>query len=359
MLEYRDERFYMFAAVCLLLITGLTFIYSAGSLQAVRINKPEYFFFYKQIVAIILGLILMFISYSTPLDLYRKLVIPFYFLTVILLGAVFFFPEINGANRWISLPLISFQPSELAKFTVILYLAHYLDKKDEKIKDFAKGFLPASIMLGILASMILVEPDFGTAFLIIAVSATLLFVGGMNLKHLTAGIALIAPFIISLVLFGYRQERIIAFLDPWKYSQDSGYQLIQSLVAVGSGGLFGKGLGNSTQKLYFLPEAHTDFIYAIIAEEFGMAGALFIILLLTALFIFGLKVAVSHVDRYKRYLTMGFSFLLFYQALIHLAVVVGLVPTKGITLPFVSYGGSAIVFQLFIFGIILRSAEER
>ncbi len=359
MFEYKDERFYLFIIVSLLLITGLVFIFSAGSLQAVRIGKPEYFFFYKQIISILVGFVLMYISYSTPLDMYRNFVIPLYFSTLILLCIVFLFPEVNGSHRWISLHYVSFQPSELAKFTVILYLAHYLDKKDERIKDFAKGFLPASIMLGILVSLILFEPDFGTAFLIIAVSATLLFVGGMNIKHVAAGIAFAVPLIFSLAMMGYRKERVMSFLDPWSYSDTAGYQLIQSLIAVGSGGLFGKGLGNSSQKLYFLPEAHTDFIYAIIAEEFGMLGALIVLGLIVFLFALGIKIAVSHIDRYKRYLTMGLSFVLFYQAVIHFCVVLGLTPTKGIPLPFMSYGGSAMVFQLFAIGIILRSAEER
>ncbi len=359
MFEYKDERFYVFLIVSLLLIIGLTFIFSAGSLQAVRIGKTEYFFFYKQIISIIIGFILMYISYSTPLNAYRHFVVILYFATLLLLCIVFLFPDVNGAHRWISLPYVSFQPSELAKFTVILYLAHYLDKKDEKIKDFAKGFLPASIMLGILVSLILVEPDFGTAFLLIIVSATLLFVGGMNIKHFTAGIAFSVPLIFSLVMMGYRKARVLSFIDPWNYSDTTGYQLIQSLIAVGSGGLFGKGLGNSSQKLYFLPEAHTDFIYAIIAEEFGILGALIILGLIVFLFGLGLKIAVSHIDRYKRYLTMGLCFVLFYQAIIHLCVVLGLTPTKGIPLPFVSYGGTAMVFQLFAIGIILRSAEER
>lgn len=359
MFEYKDERFYMFVSVAILLVIGLTFIFSAGSLQAVRIGKPESFFFYKQILAMVLGLCFMYISYSTPLYVYRKFVVLIYFLTVVLLLLVFAFPAINGANRWISLPFLSIQPSELAKFTVVLYLAHYLDKKDQKIKVFVKGFFPASLMLGFLASLVLIEPDFGTAFLLIAVSATLLFIGGMNMKHLVAGIAFILPLIGSLVMMGYRKERILSFIDPWKYSDTTGYQLIQSLIAVGSGGIFGKGLGNSSQKLYFLPEAHTDFIYAIISEEFGIIGAATVIILILVLFVCGLRIAASHVDRYKRYLTMGLCFVLFYQAIIHFCAVLGLTPTKGIPLPFVSYGGSAMVFQLFLLGIIFRSAEER
>ncbi|MCX8084514.1 MAG: putative lipid II flippase FtsW [Calditerrivibrio sp.] len=359
MISLRDERIQIISVAFMLIIVGFLYVYSIGALQANRIGKMEYYFLFKQLTAAILGLIFMYIGYRISLETYRKYIPVLYFTTLTLLVMVFFFKPVNGANRWIPLPIFSFQPSELAKIVTVFYFAHYLDKKEDKIQYFARGLFPASVMLGIMISFIVAEPDFGTSVLILSVSIILLFIGGMDKKYIFYVVFILIPIAVTVVLMaGYRKARIVSFLNPWEYKNTLGYQLIQSLVAIGSGGITGKGLGNSSQKLFFLPEAHTDFVYAIISEEFGFMGSLFVLFLIIYLFITIYRIGMKHYDKYKRFLTLGFGFMFIIQSLMHIGVTVGLLPTKGITLPFVSYGGSALICQMFILGVLLRSAEE-
>lgn len=358
MVNFKDPRFLILSSCVLLIMIGLIFIYSTGSLQAIRLERSEMFFFFKQFVSVVLGFIALIVAYHIPLSFYRNNVMLIFFITLALLIAVFFMPAINGAKRWIILPIYSFQPSELAKFTAILYLAHYLDKKTDRMVDFMKGFLPATLLVGTLAALIILEPDFGTTFIIVVVSFAMFLVGGARLTHIFGVVGIVLPILMSALLFGYRKGRLLSFLDPWGDRYGGGYQLIQSLSAVGSGGIFGKGLGNSTQKLFFLPEAHTDFIYAIIAEEAGLIGASLLFLIVVFMFRTTLKVAFNNENKFKKLLIFGISLMIFIQSTVHIFVVIGLLPTKGITLPFVSYGGSAMVFSLFFVGVILRSIEE-
>ena len=358
MINFRDIRFHILASCVLLIMVGLVFIYSTGSIQALRLERADTFFFFKQFVSVVIGFIALITAYHIPLDFYRRNVMAIFFITLVLLMAVFFMPSINGAKRWIVLPVYSFQPSELAKFTAVLYLAHYLDKKTDRMWYFMKGFLPATLLVGILAALIIVEPDFGTTFIIVVTSFAMFLVGGARLSHIFGVVGIVLPILMSALLFGYRKGRLLSFLDPWGDRYGGGYQLIQSLAAVGSGGIAGKGLGNSTQKLFFLPEAHTDFIFAIIAEEAGLIGASALFLVVVFMFRTTLKAAFANEDRFKRLLVFGMSLILFVQSFVHVFVVLGLMPTKGITLPFVSYGGSAMVFSLFFVGVILRSIEE-
>ncbi|MEF3255198.1 MAG: putative lipid II flippase FtsW [Deferribacterales bacterium] len=358
MLIIKDERLQLIVVMFMLLIIGLLYVYSIGALQAHRIGKMEYFFMLKQLTSAVAGFIAMYIAYRIPLEGYRKFLVLIYAITLILLISVFFFHPVNGANRWIPLPIFSLQPSEFAKIVVILYLAHYLDKKEDKIQQFSRGIFPASVMIGVMAAVILLEPDYGTTFLILAVSIILLFIGGMSYKYLMAIVFLLLPIAMAGMLMGYRKARILSFLNPWEYKHSVGYQLIQSLIAIGSGGIYGKGIGNSSQKLFFLPEAHTDFVFAIIGEEFGIIGAIFVLSLLIYFFIIIYKIALKHTDKYKRFLTLGFGYIFLIQSLIHIGVTIGILPTKGITLPFISYGGSALICQMFIVGMLLRSSEE-
>ncbi|MGA1846317.1 putative lipid II flippase FtsW [Deferribacter abyssi] len=353
-----DERLFLFLMILFLLFVGCLYIYNVGAMQAQRLHKYEYYFVLRQFMAIVIGLVLMMIAYNLPLRVYRKILPLIYFATLFLLMVVFFFPAINGSHRWIKLPLINFQPSELAKFTSIVYLAHYLEKKSEKLSDFLRGFMPAMILLGVLAALILLEPDYGTSFLIMSVAITVMFIGGASLKHILGIVAFSIPPVIVLLFNGYHRERLLSFLDPWSYYYSSGYQLVQSLVAVGSGGMFGKGLGNSVQKLYFLPEAHTDFIYSIISEEFGFFGALIILFVMLSIFFEIKKIAMKCEDKYKRLLCLGVAIMFMYQSLLHIGVTLGLLPTKGIALPFVSYGGSSMMVSLFMIGIVFRCRKE-
>jgi cell division protein FtsW len=352
-----DEKKIIFLMLFLILL-GFVYSLAAGSMQALRVNKLEFYFLIKQFSAAFIGTGLIVIAYKIPLDYYRVLVLPLYIVTVMLLVLVFMFDPINGSHRWINLPIFSLQPSELAKFTSILYLAHYLDKKNDEIKELLTGFLPACILLGIVVLLVLLEPDMGGAFLIAVVAFSLFFIAGANVKHLLGIVFFSLPFLVFVMMMGYRKERLISFLDPWSYHNTSGYQLIQSLISVGSGGIFGKGIGNSTQKLYFLPEIHTDFVFAAIAEELGFIGALILIITILLLFILCIKSALKQKDNFKFLLIFGISLMIILPALIHIAVVLGLVPTKGITFPLVSYGGSSLIINMFFIGIILRNIKE-
>jgi cell division protein FtsW len=352
-----DERKIILIMLFLILL-GLVYSLAAGSMQALRVNKLESYFLIKQLLAAILGTGLIILAYKIPLDCYRKIVFPLYVITICLLVVVFIFDPINGSHRWINMPIFSIQPSELAKFTAILYLAHYLDKKNDEIKELLTGFLPACILLGVVVLLVLLEPDMGGAFVISIVAFSLFFVAGANIKHLLGIVFFCLPFLIFLLLMGYHKERLISFLDPWTYHNTSGYQLIQSLISVGSGGLFGKGIGNSTQKLYFLPEIHTDFVFAAIAEELGFIGAFLLIVAILTLFILCIKSALKQPDNFKFLLVFGISLMLILPALIHIAVVLGLAPTKGITFPLVSYGGSSLIINMFFVGIVLRNIRE-
>ncbi|BAI80077.1 cell division protein FtsW [Deferribacter desulfuricans SSM1] len=356
--EY-DERIYVFVLTIILIIIGCLYIYNVGSIQAQRWDKPDYYYLVRQFIAVLLGMVLMILAYNIPINFYRKVVPVLYFVTLFLLMSVFFFSAVNGSHRWIKLPFINFQPSELAKFVSIVYLAHYLDKKSDKISDFFKGFLPAMILLGILSALILVEPDYGTSFLIMAISIILMFIGGASIKHILGIVAFSVPPAIVLLFSGYHRERLLSFLDPWSYYHGPGYQLIQSLIAIGSGGFFGKGFGNSSQKLYFLPEAHTDFIFSIISEELGFLGSLILLFIILMLFLEIKRVADSESDKFKRLLCFGIGLMFMLQALIHLFVSTGLFPTKGIALPFISYGGSSVMMSLFMIGIVLRCKKEQ
>lgn len=358
MFDLKDDRLQILILTSFLVAAGLIFVFSAGSIQAFRLDRGALYFFNKQLIAVFIGLGLMYGAYSVPLQTWRKYVPVLYFLTVGLLISVYFFPALNGSHRWILLPGFSFQPSELAKFTCILYLAHYLDKKEGRLNDFAKGFLPASIMLGLIGAMILMAPDYGTTILIICVSFTLFLVGGAHLRHIIGVVGFIAPIITAGLFMGYRKGRMLSFLDPWEDRYGIGYQLVQSLTAVGSGGFFGKGMGNSSQKLLFLPEAHTDFIYAIIAEETGFLGAVILLGLVVYFFILCTRVALKHQELFNKLFTFGIALSLFLQAVLHISVVTGLLPTKGIGLPFVSYGGSNMIISLMMVGVLIRSAEE-
>lgn len=358
MISLKDPKVQLTLVTLILLAMGLMFVYSAGSLQGIRIGKGDMYFFTKQSISMLVGLVALFAAYNIPLDFYRKHVVLLYFVTLVLLVGVFFQNSINGAHRWINLPVFSFQPSEVAKFTVVVYLAYYLDKKYDRMADFYRGFLPAMILVGVLAALVIIEPDFGTTFLIMLVAFTLFFVGGVRARHILGIAGFVAPIFIAGLFFGYRKGRLLMFLDPWADRFGSGYQLVQSLAAVGSGGFFGKGLGASTQKLFFLPEAHTDFVFAIIAEELGFLGAMFVLVAIIMFFRIAIKQALRHTDRYKKLLMIGITCLLFFQSMINICVVVGLMPTKGITLPFISYGGSALMMSLFFVGILLRGIEE-
>jgi cell division protein FtsW len=260
----------------------------------------------------------------------------------------------GGARRWVHLGPLNFQPSELAKPALILYLAWSLSRKQDRMADFKAGFLGPVLIAGIPIGLILLQPDFGTAVSLALVVCLMLFVAGARVSYLMGAGLLALPVVYHLVASTpYRMRRIMAFLDPWSTRHAAGYQVAESLISIGSGGLAGVGLGDGRQKLFFLPEAHTDFIYSIIGEELGLIGTVLIIALFALLVWRGLKAAYAAEDAFGAYLALGLTAILGLQASLNMAVAMGLLPTKGLTLPFISYGGTSLVLSLTAAGILL------
>jgi cell division protein FtsW len=265
----------------------------------------------------------------------------------------------GGARRWIGLGVMNLQPSELAKVVAVLYLARSMVRKGPRLRTFSLGVLPHFIVLGTLAALVVVEPDFGTAALLGVTLFAMLFVGGVRWRHLALPVLPIVPLAIYAVSSSpYRLRRVMVFLDPWEHPRDAGFQLVQSFLAFGSGGLFGVGLGESKQKMFYLPEAHTDFIFSVIGEELGLIGALVLVGLFAVLAIRGLRVALNHPTVFGQLVAFGTTTVLVLQAGINMAVVLGLLPTKGLALPFVSYGGSAMLGAMTAVGVLLALSRE-
>jgi cell division protein FtsW len=268
-------------------------------------------------------------------------------------------PVIKGARRWIHLGPISFQPSEVAKLALILSLASFLDRRQSQLKDFTKGFLPAMAMIGITCGLMVLEPDLGSPMMLGAVSIMLLFLAGARWKHLIqTGLATLPPLYFLLFHVGYRRRRLMAFLNPWSDAQNAGYQITQSILAFGSGGVFGKGLGASTLKLLYLPDPHTDFIFPIIGEELGFVGAVGLILIFIFWGLRGWQTAKRAPDLFGQLVAAGITSWVLLQAAINMGVSCGLLPTKGLPLPFISFGGSSLVITMVAVGTLLNISAQ-
>jgi cell division protein FtsW len=298
-----------------------------------------------------------------PSTAYRRLAYPLLALTALFLFAVLI-PGIGasrgGARRWLMVGGLTFQPAELAKLAMVIYLAHSMARKEEKMETFSVGVLPHLIVGGLLLALVLQEPDFGTALILAVLLYSMLFIGGAKLHHLVVTGLLGLPVLMHVMLQAeYRWRRLVTFLDPWRDASSGGFQVVQSLIAFGSGQLWGRGLGESRQKLFYLPEAHTDFVYSVIGEEAGLLGALAILGLFGVIILRGLRLTARIEDPFDQYLAFGLTALLGLQALIHMGVVLGLMPTKGLVLPFISYGGSAMMINLLEAGILLGLSRRR
>ena len=304
----------------------------------------------------------MLIARYIPCTLYKKLVYPLLLLSVLLLVALFvpgLSRKVGGAYRWINLGGFSFQPSEMVKFSLAVYLAYSMSKKGSDLALFTKGLLPHLLVVGVFMVLIYLQPDLGTAVIIGAWTLVLLFVGGVRILQLVALLLLAAPFFAYLVWNAeYRVKRWLAFLNPWDDPKGIGFQIIHSFLAFGSGGIFGAGLGNSKQKLFYLPEPHTDFVLSIMGEELGLLGVTLAIVLFGVLIMGGIRIALNTKDLYSSYLALGLTCFLGLQVIINMAVVLGLLPTKGLTLPFISYGGSSLVMTLAGIGVLLNISSR-
>ena len=334
---------------------GVVMVFSAGAAFAAKTYGDWTYFLKREAVYSAAGLLALALGLRLDYSVYRRLAYLLLFLSMALLAVVLKVgPAINGAVRWFRWGALSFQPSELAKFALALYLAVLLARKAEKVKDFRMGFLPPLVMTGIFLVLLLKQPDLGTAVIMGVTALGLLFVAGTRTSYILLSVLVAAPIGWKVFIAGepWRMRRFLAFLYPWQFRRDTGYQLYESLISVGSGGLFGQGLGQGHQKLFFLPEAHTDFILAIIGEELGLVGVLAVLLAFTVLVWRGLRAAARARDAFGCYLAFGVTLLFGLQALVNMGVVLGLLPTKGLPLPFVSYGGTALVMSLFMAGVL-------
>jgi cell division protein FtsW len=352
----------LYGAVVALIVFGVVMVYSASAVRASEIHGDGTHYLFRQGIFALLAIPLIVVVARVDYHRYRPLTYPILagvigLLVVVALG---FGHRAGGASRWIRLGPVNIQPAEMAKLALIFWLAYSLSRKTAKIRSFSVGFLPHALVAGLLMLLCLKQPDFGSAVMIGLLTFVLLFSAGARLGYILGAGLLATPVVYFLIVSSpYRLNRIRAFLAPFEYRDGAGYQVAESLLGFGSGGLFGVGLGDSRQKLFFLPEAHTDFISAIVGEELGFAGLLLLIVVFALVFWRGLRAALRAADEYGLYLAVGVTMFIGLQAFTNLAVAMGMLPTKGLVLPFISYGGSSLLVNAAAVGVLLNVSRPR
>jgi cell division protein FtsW len=345
-----------------LLGLGLTMVFISSTVMAQAQYQDPYYFIKRQMVYGLLGLAGMLLARKINYDKYQKWVYRIMILSLVSLVLVFvpgIGGKVRGAARWLRLGPLTLQPSEFAKLAVVLFMAYSLSRKQEKMKDFTIGFLPHMLVAGLFIALIFKEPDFGTAITVAAIVFTMLFVGGTRLTHILLSLGALIPLAVMLVLRDPKKfARILSFMDPWKHGQDVGYQLKQSILAIGSGGFFGLGPGQSRAKLFYLPDSHTDFILSIFSEEMGLIGVMLVLALFIILVSRGLRLSLKAPDSFGSYLALGLTLMIGLPAIINMGVVTGIFPTKGLSLPFLSYGGSGLLVNLVAVGMLLNISSK-
>ncbi len=352
---------WLFTATLLLVFVGLVMVFSASAVMAKERYGSAYFFLFRQMGWAVVGLIAMIIGMRVDYRRYRHPAVVFSALgvTTLMLISVFFLDRAHNTHRWIHLGGFSFQPSELAKPAIILFLAFFLESRTKAMRDWRNTLLPAIVPTMLFLGLIVFEPDLGTAIACAAITASILFVAGLDMRYLGyAFAASILPLYFLIFHVAYRRARILAFWDPYSDPQGRGFHIIQSLIAVSTGGITGVGLMEGKQKLFYLPEPHTDFIFAVTAEELGLVGALIIVALFSIFLWRGIRTAVRTQDSFGRFLAIGVTSMVVLQAFINISVVLGLMPTKGIPLPFISYGGSSLFITLACVGVLLNVTKQ-
>jgi cell division protein FtsW len=351
----------LFTVTAALLGLGLVMVWSASSALAQDRHGSAYFFLIKQSAWAAIGLAAL--AAALRMD-YRSLrapavVYPVVIVSTLLLILVLFLKPVNDTHRWIRLGALSFQPAELAKLAVILFLAYHIERRGERVNEFLPSLFPALLLLGWFAFLVYIQPDLGTAATIVATAGVMLYLAGVRLRYFAAlavpGSVLLYQAVMTVA---YRRDRIEVFLNPWTDARGAGYQIIQSLIAVGTGGITGVGIMEGRQKLFYLPYPYSDFIFAVIGEELGLLGALAVVLGFVLLLWRGLRAAWKAPDTFGTFLAAGLTLAIVIQAFINISVVLGLVPTKGIPLPFISAGGSSLVFTLFGVGLVLNVSQH-
>ncbi|AXK60251.1 putative lipid II flippase FtsW [Candidatus Chromulinivorax destructor] len=353
----------IFISIVLTLITlGIIFVYSSSSFYALEKFGSPLYYAQRQCYGIVLGSLFFYGAYNIPLSSLQSLSF-FIFSSSLALTALPLISHLtkrmHGSSRWVNLFGFIFQPSEILKITTIIYVASFLARKQDQRESFKKGYLPLLCISMIVSVILLKQPDFGCTATILATVLIMLFIAKMNMKYLMMLTSVALPLAGIVVYFQpYRWKRILIYLDPWKDPQGAGFQVIQSLIAIGSGGLWGTGIAQSKQKFFYLPMQHTDFIFAIIAEETGFIGTTCLISLFALFLYFGFKISWQLKNLFAIYMVQGLTILVSIQALINIFVSTGLAPTKGIGLPFISYGNTALACNMMIAGLIMNAAHD-
>lgn len=357
---------FLFVIATGLALFGAVMVYSASAMISLQetAKNPEgasqFFYFYKQFGFTVLGLVVMYATSKIDYRLYQNKTIVYGILgfTAILLLAVYGFPSINGARRWIRFAGVSFQPSEIAKIALPIFFAYFLTEKEDSVGELKETVLPCALVLGFFGALIMFEPDLGTTMVLCVIFITVYFSAGAKWLHivLTVG-SLLAVGVAALILSPWRMKRLFAFLNPWENSTDGSYQVVQGLYAIGSGGIFGEGFAKGQQKLFYLPYPYSDFIFAVVGEELGLIGTLAVTIAFGLLLWRGTRAAMLAPDRFGMLLGIGIITGIVVQALFNISVVISILPAKGIPLPFISYGGSSIVVTLFAVGILLNISQ--
>ena len=348
---------WLFAIVLMLLCIGILMVLSASGVVAERLNGDKYYFFKRQVMYACVGGVALWIAASMPRTVLYKLQYPF-LIGVIMLLLITLSPlgaRINGAQRWISLKFFSIQPLEFAKIALAFYLAYFMSTKQELVKTFSRGVIPPFAVTGLLCLLLLAQPDFGGAVVLAMILFFMCIAGGTRFIYLFVAIAIALAGAIALIVYEpYRARRLVAFLDPFEDAQNAGYQLVQSLYALGSGGFFGVGMGGSAQKMFYLPEAHNDFIMAVVGEELGFFGLSLIMGLFVMLFVRCYRIVMGQTELRDKLSAFGITLVLALGATLNLAVVMGMAPPKGVAMPFLSYGGSSLLASMVCVGLLLN-----
>lgn len=354
---------FMFALAAGLAVFGAMMVYSASAMIAVRETggASQFTYFYKQGAFTLAGLGIMFAASRLNYSVFEKpaVVYSLFACTVVLLVAVFAFPEINGARRWIRLGSFSIQPSEIAKLTLPIFLAYFLTRNESRVGEIRSTVVPCVGALALIGGLVFIEPDLGTTIVLCAVFSAVYFAAGAKLLHI-ATVAALMVFcgLMAVLLAPWRVERLMAFLDPFKHSDDAGYQVVQSLYAIGSGGVFGEGFAKGQQKLFYLPYPYSDFIFSVVGEELGLIGTLAVVIAFGLLLWRGARAAIKAPDRFGMLLGIGIITGIIVQALFNISVVTSILPAKGIPLPFISYGGSSVLVTMFAVGVLLNISRQ-
>ena len=352
---------WLFLATLALICTSVVMVYSASALVALERFQQPYLFVTRQMIWAAIGVAVMSIVMRIDYRTYKndKLIWALLGIVAVLLVVVLFSRPINNARRWVGIGGFGIQPSELAKLVAIMFTALTLERRQHRINELTYSLLPIGMIVGGLVGLIMLEPDFGTSVSLLAVIGAMVFAAGLSYRYLAGSLLLALPAMYVIVMQAdYRRRRLLTFMDPWADPLGDGFQIIQSLIAVGTGGVFGKGLMQGVQKLFYLPEPFTDFIFSVISEETGLLGASLVVLCFCVIAWRGLRTAMRAPDSFGAFLALGITMMLVLQAFFNISVVLGLVPNKGIPLPFVSAGGSSLVINLMGMGILLNVSQH-